>query len=274
MKIRSPQDCQLFQNDLDRLSAWCHNNKFNLNVAKCKSISFCRNTHPIDYAYSINGKILDKVDEFKDLGVIVDQKMTFLPHIESVVSKSSRMLGFIKRLSKDFHDPYTHKILYTTFVRSNLEYATCVWSPHQAIHSDRLERIQRNFIRFALRQLGWISNPLPPYVERCGLISLDTLADRRIMSSAIFARDILCERIDSVGLAPLLRFENVPYARRRNAKLVQFFHRRNYGKFEPVNNAIINFNKYCDWFGFSYTESRETFRRKMLSALLDVRLGR
>jgi Reverse transcriptase (RNA-dependent DNA polymerase) len=76
MKIRSPQDCQLFQNDLDRLSAWCHNNKFNLNVAKCKYISFCRNTHPINYAYSINGNILDKVDEFKDLGVIVDQKMT------------------------------------------------------------------------------------------------------------------------------------------------------------------------------------------------------
>jgi hypothetical protein len=42
-------------------------------------------------------------------GVIMDGRMSFLPHIEAIISKSSRMLGFIKRLSKKFLDPYTHK---------------------------------------------------------------------------------------------------------------------------------------------------------------------
>jgi hypothetical protein len=50
----------------------------------------------------------------------MDGKMSFLPHI----SKSSRMLGFIKRISRDFRDPYTHKTLYTSLVRLNLEHAT------------------------------------------------------------------------------------------------------------------------------------------------------
>jgi hypothetical protein len=77
-----------------------------------------------------------------------------------------------------------------------------------------------------------------------------------------------------VRLTALLRFENGPYARRRNLKLETFLHRTNYGRFEPLNNAIISFNKYCDWFGYSNTESRTIFRHKTKSALLGVRRGR
>jgi hypothetical protein len=97
--IRCIGDCQLFQRDPDRLSEWCHS----------------------------NGTTLERVDEIKDLGVIMDGRMSFLPHIEAIISKSSRMLGFIKRISRDFRDPYTHKTLYTSFVRLNLEHAACVW---------------------------------------------------------------------------------------------------------------------------------------------------
>jgi hypothetical protein len=32
--------------------------------------------------------------------------------------------------------------------------ASCVWLPHQDVHSARIERIQYNFIRFTLRGLG------------------------------------------------------------------------------------------------------------------------
>jgi hypothetical protein len=40
-----------------------------------------------------------------DLGVIpVDNRMTFVNHIESIVSKSTRMLGFIKLISKEFNE--------------------------------------------------------------------------------------------------------------------------------------------------------------------------
>jgi hypothetical protein len=63
------------------------------------------------------------------------------------------MLGFIKRISRVFRDPYTHKTLYISLVRLNLEHAACVWSPHQSVHSERLDRVQ--FIRYAVRRLPW-----------------------------------------------------------------------------------------------------------------------
>jgi hypothetical protein len=41
-----------------------------------------------------------------------------------------------------------------------------------------------------------------------------------------------------------------PESRRCSTGLLTFFHRTKYGRFEPMNNAIINFNNYCLWFGF------------------------
>jgi hypothetical protein len=106
------------------------------------------------------------------------------------------------------------------------------------------------------------------------LLGLESLEDRRTVASAIFIRDLLCDRIDSVNLSILLKFESNPYARRRNAKLVPFFHRTNYGKFEPLNNAILNFNRYCDLFGFRSEESRNVFRSRLRLSLTGERLGR
>jgi hypothetical protein len=115
---------------------------------------------------------------------------------------------------------------------------------------------------------------LPAYDSRCALLGLESIEDRRIVASALLIRDLLCGRIDSPHLTSKLRFEQNPYARRRHAKLVPFYHRTNYGKFEPLNNAIINFNRYCDLFGFRNEESRDIFRGRLKLALSNERLGR
>jgi hypothetical protein len=64
----------------------------------------------------------------------------------------------------------------------------------------------------------------------------------RKIAAALVVRDILCRRIESTYLADLLRFENNPYPRRRNARLMDFYHRTNYGQNEPENKAILIFN--------------------------------
>jgi hypothetical protein len=104
-------------------------------------------------------------------------------------------------------------------------------------------------------------------------IGLEVLSGRRIVASALFARDILVGRVDCLDLALMLRFEEVPYSRRRNAGLMTFYHRTNYGRFEPVNNAIVNFNKYCHWFGFCSEVNRDMFRDRLKSALSGERFG-
>jgi hypothetical protein len=100
--------------------------------------------------------------------------------------------------------------LYTALVRPNLEHAMCVLSPHQSVHFERLKRMQLNFIRYALRRLPFRVWPLPTCDSRCLLIGLEVHSDRRIVASALFARDILVGRVDCADLALMLRIQGIP----------------------------------------------------------------
>jgi Reverse transcriptase (RNA-dependent DNA polymerase) len=272
MTIKSLNDCLILQRNLDNLMNWCVVNKFDLNASKCKTITFGRGANTIDFQYKIGDNVLENVDKMKDLGVWMDERMTFVHHIELMVAKSSRMLGFIKRIAREFHDPCTLKTLYVALVRQNLEYASCVWSPYRRVHSERIEKIQHNFVRYALRKLGWTQQPLPSYENRSALLGLEILSDRRKVCAALFIRDLLCERIESAYLLALLSFEDTPYSRRRNAKLMVFFHRYDYGKFEPLNKAIMIFNEYCGEFAFQSETSREVFRGRFRRWLFSERM--
>jgi hypothetical protein len=74
------------------------------------------------FGYTIGPSTLERVDSIADLGVILYNKMSFRSHIDLTIAKGSAMLGFIKRLSSEFRDPYTLKALYVSLVRSRLEY--------------------------------------------------------------------------------------------------------------------------------------------------------
>jgi hypothetical protein len=53
--------------------------------------------------------VLNRVSSINDLGVIVDKKMTFSEHVDFMAAKAFAMLGFIRRFSLEFRDPYTLK---------------------------------------------------------------------------------------------------------------------------------------------------------------------
>jgi hypothetical protein len=99
--------------------------------------------------------------------------------------------------------------------------------------------------------MSWATQPLPAYESRCLLLRLDVLSYRRKIAAALFVRNILCRRIESAYLADLLHFERYLYprrrntGRRRNARLMDFYHRPNYGQNEQVNKAILIINEYC-----------------------------
>jgi hypothetical protein len=80
----------------------------------------------------------------------MDSKVSSTGHIDVLVGRALAMLGFVNKLSCEFRDPYTLKALYVSLVRPKLEYASCVWRPFYGAHIDRIERVQRKFVRYAL----------------------------------------------------------------------------------------------------------------------------
>ena len=157
-------DCLLLQEDVDRLSVWCSKNRLCLNLTKCKVMTFHRSKNPHIFLYHINETLLDRVNKIKDLGVTFDHDLSFRVHIDRIVSKANSMLGFVKRSSYEFS-----KNLYVSLVRPVLEYCAIVWDPSFNLRIVRIERVQRNFIRFMIRKIGWTST-MPSYESRCELI--------------------------------------------------------------------------------------------------------
>lgn len=118
--VRSLQDCLLLQEDLDRFSAYCSNNKLQLSINKCCCISFTKNKTTIMHPYSLNNVTLTRETLVRDLGVLLDDKFHLDAHISRIVNNAFRMYGFVMRSAVEFVRPYTYLYLYKSLIRSQL----------------------------------------------------------------------------------------------------------------------------------------------------------
>lgn len=73
-----------------------------LNVDKCAVISTTHSLDKIEFSYKINNEPLKRVSTKKDLGIIIDDKLSFNEHIDDISRKSYKMLGFIFRCGTFF----------------------------------------------------------------------------------------------------------------------------------------------------------------------------
>jgi Reverse transcriptase (RNA-dependent DNA polymerase) len=93
--VRNQCDVDSAQAEMDFFSQWCIDNRLQLNLKKCKSMTFSRSLTPIRTSYVLSGYTLSQVDSISDLGVTLDSKLNFISHIDSLISKASKMLGYI-----------------------------------------------------------------------------------------------------------------------------------------------------------------------------------
>ena len=98
-------------------------------------------TKPSSYQYSLFGHPLSKVASHAYLGVKLDSKLSWAKHITEITTKSSKVLGMVKRTLGPCK-PKVKDTAYNMLVRPKLEYASPVWNPHTSSQINRLERIQ------------------------------------------------------------------------------------------------------------------------------------
>lgn len=191
--IKSYEDALRLQNDLNCFQDYCYKNKLDLNVAKCFVCSFTRKPNPIHYNYTLKSTILARVTSINDLGVTFDSKLLFDEHVNRIVNKASKALGFVLRMSTDFHSIKTIKILYCAYVRSLLEYGYQVWNPNYGVYITRIEGIQKRFLRFLqFRARIFLSD----YSARCKKFHLLPLEERRRIADVAYLLNIANSKVD------------------------------------------------------------------------------
>ena len=96
-KVDSEADAKLLQSQLDNLCKWSETWRLTLNPAKCNVLTLTLRRKPVIRPYSIGGVVLDRVSAMRDLGVVLDEKLTFSDHIDRTVTKDNRALGLLMR---------------------------------------------------------------------------------------------------------------------------------------------------------------------------------
>ena len=180
-KVDSYHDCMDLQQQLDHLVEWSKRWRLNFNASKCKIMSITRKILPFRYQYHIAGTPLERVTSMNDLGILVQDNLLWDDHIRRIVGRANRNLFFIKRAIGE-HAPFKAKmILYTSLVRSQLEYGSTVWAPITKQNIELLERVQRRGTKYICNYQDLT------YKERLLRTKLVPLTFRREMLDCQFA---------------------------------------------------------------------------------------
>lgn len=248
LPIRNSSDHARLQQAVSAVDSWCIANGMLLNAGKCSTITFSMRHRRSTYAYHVKGEEIKRTECVKDLGVWLDCELRMNHHIDKTVSSARRVLGLIKRICKELgNDIWLARSLYMTLVRPILEYASNSWSPHCTTKMARIESVQKQFLLWALKNKYPLNIfPYPPYQQRLAELRMDSIAHRHQLSLIMLAYDCIHGNVDCHSITS--RFIRNDSSRLTRHRL--FFrpemHRTDYGKFNPINKAILLFNPVAD----------------------------
>lgn len=262
-RISSVQDAHNLQADLLRLQSYCDINSLDLNPLKCSVVTFSRKINNIAFDYSIGNSVLPRESLIRDLGVLHDSKLLFNGHVENIINRAYKALGFVMRTSRDFVNAKTFKILYCTYVRSTLEYASQIWNPRYNTYISRIERIQTKFLKYLCYRLKYPFNS-DLYHNCCRKFHILPLKMRRDIADIVFLLRVASGHLDCPELLGSINFR-VPRSYRRNVPLFLPQASTNYRQNSFIYRSSKQFNHLAMTFDVDIFNTSITTVRGLMS---------
>ena len=151
---------------------WSELNNMKLNGKKTKEmiINFSRSQSDIP-ALSIDHIPLERVANFKLLGIWLANNLSWDKHMDVTLKKTSTRIYFLKQLKRGGLSAEDLTTFYITIVRPVMEYACQVW--HSGLtkgQADALEAVQKRAMRIIFPDKNYncalVDAGLPPLAER------------------------------------------------------------------------------------------------------------
>jgi hypothetical protein len=181
--------------------------------------------------YHINGVPLNSVNQVQVIGIILVADLSFNAHINKIYETSLHILGFIKRTFHDFNNLMYLKVLYCSLVRSSHEFGTLLWNPNQLQFIKKLEKVQKNFLRFYAYKTMRLNQNMDEIANFAGLKSLKT---RQLVFNSTFVYKILNGEIDCPELLHKIGLKVPSFNSRHNLPFAVQQSKTNYFSNSPM----------------------------------------
>ena len=138
------------------LQTWCLKWQISINFSKTNYIIFDDKKKlpiPPSIPLTINGSSLVRVKAKRVLGIIIDENLTFTPHVENI-TQNFKMAYNRLNLYPDL-SPHLALQIYKAFIISKLDFGCSVWGfrIHNAKHLKLLESAQRDAASLILKRM-------------------------------------------------------------------------------------------------------------------------
>ena len=135
----------VFLCQISRFVSWCNDHSLQLNVSKTKEIIFdFRKNQDGHDAVEIDGQVVERVEEYKYLGVTVNERLDWSEHASNVLSKIDQRLYFVRKLKYFNIDNTLISLFYRSAIQSLISFCVCVWGGNlncrEACKFDRVAR--------------------------------------------------------------------------------------------------------------------------------------
>ena len=129
------------QEMLNKVNKWCIDNLLTINCKKSQWM----HTNIIEKNYNsvflLGNIILEKVTEYKYLGLIIDSNLSFKTHRDMMVKRVNHKLSFFRRIRQYINDD-TAQIIYKTMILPIIEYADFAYDNNIKYINQKLQTLQ------------------------------------------------------------------------------------------------------------------------------------
>jgi len=229
---------QLFNRDLNSIQSYAENHNLKLNASKSCILFFGSNQRDVDiisqtFSVQIFNTKIPVVTEANNLGVILDNKLTFVSHINKKISIAYMRLKQLYNFKKYLTEK-TKYYLCNTLILSLFENGDVVYNDAITLTTSRsIQKVQNSCLRFTYGIP--YRNHITPYLNEHSILSMLNRRNYHLFS--------FIYRIMQTGKPPYLRnlfniFEHNYYT-------------RNYQTFRIMQHSTAAFQR-----SFSYVATR------------------
>ena len=134
------------EGELNRLKIWFDINKLSLNINKTKLMIFGNQKIDDEITLRINNVPIERVYEYKFLGVIIDHRLSWKSHINLVKRKMSKTTAIIYR-SREILNQNSLYLLYCSLIIPYMTYCVEIWGNTYRTNLNPIFILQKRVIR-------------------------------------------------------------------------------------------------------------------------------
>ena len=207
---------------------WFSSNKLSLSLGKSKFIVFHgkrKNSVPHLNKIIIDGEEICRAQNLKYIGLILDENVTWEPHINSIIKSLQPYFGVFYNIRSFINLPTARSIYFST-IYSRIKYGIEIYGSATKRLTNKLQVMQNKLLKVLLnKNRRYSTNALHSYVN---ILNVDDICNSALLN---FVYDCIAEDpIDSFTDFFALRQNFHPYNTRQHHDIQQRRPNTQYGK--------------------------------------------